>query len=704
MDPDIHPWFDPASLVGATVQGYALQRLLGFGGFGAVYLTASADGQPRAIKVLYPPRSLTEQDQRSWASRATHFQREAQAASRFNHSSIITIYDSGQTHMRLPQSSGAAAAPESELYPLVFYVAEYISDGVAERLAAGNVFAAAEARRIAVQVCEALRVLHRASPPILHRDLNPGNIRLAPGGRVVLTDFGVAHIEGLPSAYVTAEGPPLHRGISAPEQYIGQGMDERTDIYQCGALLLIMLSGKYPREGDARILLTEAKVPRDLVRTITRCLETDPSKRFPDAAALKDALLLNEAPRPRPISPSTRLPSWQMPLASPCWLTPAAPVVEAYDGVCFVWDERSVHALDPEDGSTRWAWAAADPIRHGFQTPAVQLAGTRLYVRYGSSLSCLNARGVEQWRYEHWSEATGAFRATDSVVVLDSYLDPRRGRLGPAALDADTGRLVWSQAQGPYHVDQMAVVGDAVLVIESVGIAAAGSVRVRSLNLSDGEPLAATSLFDDAGTGLGSHLLSLHPPLAPDEGSAVIWWTELGSGTIKAECLDEWLEPRWAHDIELLPDRRPGPASMVVSADHLIVTGSAPLEGGGLDEAWIAGFDLKDGQRLWRRRCLPDRLVTNLALAPDGSVAFGIADDRSERRKDISRWRLAAIDPASGRELSLGADRDCPRGSRPLAPVVTEAHIYLQVPMERRKAGRRHSAADGRGFVEAMRR
>ncbi len=56
------PWFDPPMLVGTTLQGYHLEKFLGAGGFGAVYLTADAKGEPRALKVLFPPHSLGNED------------------------------------------------------------------------------------------------------------------------------------------------------------------------------------------------------------------------------------------------------------------------------------------------------------------------------------------------------------------------------------------------------------------------------------------------------------------------------------------------------------------------------------------------------------------------------------------------------------------------------------------------------------------
>ena len=91
-----HPWFDPEALVGAIVAGYRLKNLAGTGGFGAVYVTESRDGFPRALKLLYPPISNTPEDLDNWAPLATRFLRETSTAASFRQPNIIRVYDTGQ--------------------------------------------------------------------------------------------------------------------------------------------------------------------------------------------------------------------------------------------------------------------------------------------------------------------------------------------------------------------------------------------------------------------------------------------------------------------------------------------------------------------------------------------------------------------------------------------------------------------------------
>ena len=200
-------------LVGTTLQGYPLEKFLEAGGFGAVYLTADANGEPRAVKVLFPPHSLGN-DMEVWAVRSAHFLTEATTTTTttsFQHPNIIRVFNTSQAywHYQDPLKNQPGHLDLSGAYPLLFYVAEYISDGVDQRLQNGNLFSPDETINIGGQVCEALAALHSANPRVLHLhlDLNPGNIRLAEGDRAVVTDLGVARIDGLPSAYVDREGP-----------------------------------------------------------------------------------------------------------------------------------------------------------------------------------------------------------------------------------------------------------------------------------------------------------------------------------------------------------------------------------------------------------------------------------------------------------------------------------------------------------------
>jgi serine/threonine protein kinase len=105
-------------LVGTTLQGYPLEKFLGAGGFGAVYLTADANGEPRAVKVLFPPHSLGNEDMEVWAVRSAHFLTEATTTTAsFQHPNIIRVFNTSQAYwhyqdpLRISRGIWTLAAP-----------------------------------------------------------------------------------------------------------------------------------------------------------------------------------------------------------------------------------------------------------------------------------------------------------------------------------------------------------------------------------------------------------------------------------------------------------------------------------------------------------------------------------------------------------------------------------------------------------------
>lgn len=292
-----HPWFEPTMLVGAKAGGYTLESVLGSGGFGTVYLTRSPAGNPLAIKVLYPPRSRETADLENWNNRASHFQREIQFAARFNHPNIMKIHYSGSLFWHYDDPSAGSRGPyRTGDYTLPYYVTDYLPDGVDQRLSNG-LFTSEEAVKIGKQVCDALETLHSGDPRILHLDLNPSNIRLAKDGRAVITDFGLVQVEGLPQGYATREVSFIPPYVSAPEQRAGEELDVRTDVYQVGALLFYMLTGKSRREAAVLTLLDQPHVPRSLASVIEHCTRHDKEMRFQDISTLNAALLAAKASR-----------------------------------------------------------------------------------------------------------------------------------------------------------------------------------------------------------------------------------------------------------------------------------------------------------------------------------------------------------------------------------------------------------------------
>jgi serine/threonine protein kinase/Tol biopolymer transport system component len=156
-----------------------------------------------------------------------------------------------------------------------------------------------EAVLIGAAICDALAYLHTRKPPILHRDLKPGNIKITPDGHIFLVDFGLAKV--LHGSQATTTGArAMTPGYSPPEQYGTARTDSRTDIYSLGATLYAALSGIIPEDGLARAMdntqLTplrkrNSKVSRRLSATIERAMGIDPADRFQTADEFKRSLL-----------------------------------------------------------------------------------------------------------------------------------------------------------------------------------------------------------------------------------------------------------------------------------------------------------------------------------------------------------------------------------------------------------------------------
>jgi eukaryotic-like serine/threonine-protein kinase len=139
---------------------------------------------------------------------------------------------------------------------------------------------------------------------VWHRDINPAYLLVTTSGVVKLTDFGIARIAGLGLTQVSAAiGTP---GYMAPEQFLGEGIDQRCDIFACGVLLYRLLTGKPPFSGTTeavmyKVLHEQPPPPSQAVEdgarwaaydaVVSRAMAKRPADRFPDAPALRAALI-----------------------------------------------------------------------------------------------------------------------------------------------------------------------------------------------------------------------------------------------------------------------------------------------------------------------------------------------------------------------------------------------------------------------------
>jgi len=287
---------DPAAdaLTGTTVGRFVISRRLGSGGMGQVY--GAEDTTLKrfvAIKRMSPHANSTEADRK-------RLLKEAQRSSALNHPNVGSVYD-------VIEHAG-------ELWVVMEFIeGETLRHRLKRPISTDEFFA------IATQCCEGLQAAHEKG--IIHGDIKPENIMLAPGGRVKILDFGVARrawnsnpndATKSMETMTASGGTPAYM---APEVLLQQPDDGRSDIFSLGLVFYEMLGGQQPFQSDslattvARIVHVEApplkNVPAPLANVITRAMAKDPSARYPTAAALLDDLRrVQQGGRPKRVASS----------------------------------------------------------------------------------------------------------------------------------------------------------------------------------------------------------------------------------------------------------------------------------------------------------------------------------------------------------------------------------------------------------------
>ena len=241
---------------------YRLGKLLGSGGFGAVYLAEDLRLQrPVAIKIC-STRSLPP-DEATQAARL--FQSEALTLARLRHPGLTAVWD--------------YFSQDDEW----FLVMEYVPGQTLRAVLKQHVgpLPVPQAVDYTSQLCEVLRYLHQQPHPIVFRDLKPGNIMVTPEGELKLIDFGIARLFSPGKITDTAQfGTP---GYAPPEQYGGQ-TEPRSDIYSLGAVVHQMLTGHNPAASPFALppaRLVNPKLTPEIELALLRATAHKPADRFP---------------------------------------------------------------------------------------------------------------------------------------------------------------------------------------------------------------------------------------------------------------------------------------------------------------------------------------------------------------------------------------------------------------------------------------
>jgi serine/threonine protein kinase len=274
-------------LLGSALAGYRLTHVLGIGGMSAVYLGRRLDDLhvKSAIKVLRDSPGTTS----NYDAFRARFYREAETAASLRHAHILSVLDYGESqglpYMVMPLATGGTLrrriAAETGQFPFAVTAA------------------------YAVQLASALDYAHEHG--IVHCDVKPSNVLLDEQGRLLLADFGIAHLYRPSSVLadaavtLTAHGEVIGTpAYMAPEQFKGQRVGPAADIYALGVVLYLLAVGRLPFDGTTPVAVGMAHLretplspclyrpdlPSPAAAAILSALEKDPRRRFASAGAL----------------------------------------------------------------------------------------------------------------------------------------------------------------------------------------------------------------------------------------------------------------------------------------------------------------------------------------------------------------------------------------------------------------------------------
>jgi serine/threonine-protein kinase len=259
---------------------YTITGVLGTGAMGVVY-TGFDPGIRRSVAIKTIHKKLVD-DAAQADSMAARFRNEAQAVGRLLHPGIVAIYEYGEDDSTS------------------FIAMELVQGQSLAKVLAAHTLPQTDVLKLMDQLLGALAYAHRNG--VLHRDIKPANLILTAEGVLKVTDFGIARIENIALTQVDLViGTP---GYMAPEQYVGDAIDQRVDVFAAGVLLYRMLTGEAPFTGTYEQvmykILNETPTPPSQLAggealaaydpIIAKALAKDRNARFQSAAEFRSAL------------------------------------------------------------------------------------------------------------------------------------------------------------------------------------------------------------------------------------------------------------------------------------------------------------------------------------------------------------------------------------------------------------------------------
>ncbi|MER5194802.1 serine/threonine-protein kinase [Streptomyces sp. NPDC002755] len=457
---------------------YRLGDVLGRGGMGTVWRAEDETlGRTVAVKELRFPGNIDEDEKRRLITRTL---REAKAIARIRNNSAVTVFD---------------VVEEDDRPWIVMELVE--GKSLAEVIREDGVLEPKRAAEVGLAILDVLRSAHREG--ILHRDVKPSNVLIAEDGRVVLTDFGIAQVEGDPSITSTGMlvGAPSY---ISPERARGHKPGPAADLWSLGGLLYAAVEGSPPYDkGSAIATLTavmteqleEPKNAGPLKDVIYGLLTKDPARRLDDAGARAMFNAVLHAPDPRH--------------AEPADATKVVPLPALPDAAGGRGSSAGAEAGEKLRGAFRSVRKAA--VAAGAATSA---AAARAKSANGTSASgSVGAPEAQQSEARRGGAArgTGAAASAAAPSAAAPVTPASRGTTGPAS----------ASASGPSSRPASRPVSGATQASPSVPAARSGSGAGAGAGVGAGAGSGAGSGSGSGGNGGGAGRSSGWPVMTPPD-------------------------------------------------------------------------------------------------------------------------------------------------------------------------------------------
>ncbi len=575
------------------VQRYHIQEVIGVGGMGSVYRARDLHF-PNVTKLVAVKEMINmAPDPLVRQTIVQNFEREANLLATLNHPSIPRIYDYFTEDDRS------------------YLVLEFIHGKDLEAIINDTNGFLSEEQVLgwAIELCDVLSFLHAHRPdPIIFRDMKPSNIMINSAGDVILVDFGIARTfqTGQKGTMIGTEG------YSPPEQYRGEA-SPTADLYALGATIHHGLTRRDPRLeppfsfAERPVRKINPRVSPELEAVINTALAYNPSDRFPDAEAMKMALM--GAARKTgalakiattSIAPATGIkPVWSFECEDEVRGTALVIQGTLYIG-CY---DNNLYALNSADGKFQWKYATEGSV---VSRPAIY-EGNIYFGSADTRLHVVSARtGKLVWAYATEGQIHASPRIAEGHVFIGSDDHDLH------AVNVNTNRSSW-QFDGGDRVRSTACIGNDLVYFgadsgDFFAVDFRGSMkwRFQAKRAIVSSPLVAGQFLYVASLDGVLYCLDAH-------NGWVIWRYRLGKGTISSPALSE---------------------------NHIII---------GAADGFLYCVDAQSGKEAWRFRT--EHQVSSSPAVYRNSVYCGSVDGSLyclEARTGRQRWKFDSKGPITG--------------------------------------------------------